>query len=141
MSFQECFFHVRPISLLFSFLLPELSVELLLVRLHVDATLQLGAGCADLKPHGAVGDTLVELLETGHTAILHGVLETRSKVRDELVDGSVKSQHVMSKWSQERGRAYPLCATAPETPWATRTLSPSEKYRAVPALLFWLSLP
>ena len=64
----------------------QLSVELLLVRLHVHATLQLRAGGADLESYGAVGDTFVELLQTGHTAVLHRMLETGSKVRNKLGD-------------------------------------------------------
>jgi hypothetical protein len=31
----------------------------------------------------------VKLLEAGHTAVLHGVLETRGQIRDELGDGTV----------------------------------------------------
>ena len=65
-----------------------LSIELLLIGLHVHATLQLGAGGADLESHGTVRDALVKLLEAGHTAVLHGVLQTRSQIRDEFVDGT-----------------------------------------------------
>lgn len=47
------------------------SVELLLVRLHIDTALQLSAGSPDLKAHSAVGNRLVEILQAFDTGVLH----------------------------------------------------------------------
>lgn len=66
-----------------------LSVELLLVRLHVDTALQLSAGSSDLKAHGAVGNGLVELLQALDTGVLHRVLQAGRKVRHELTDRTI----------------------------------------------------
>lgn len=63
-----------------------LSVELLLVRFHVDPTFQLSAGSADLKAHDAVGNGLVELVQALDAGILHGVLQAGRKVRHKLTD-------------------------------------------------------
>lgn len=65
------------------------SVKLLLVRLHVDTTLQLSTGGSDLETHSSLSNTLVQGLEADHTAVLQRVLQTRSKVRQELANGSV----------------------------------------------------
>jgi hypothetical protein len=66
----------------------RLSVELLLVGLHVHVTLQLGAGGTDLEAELAVGGALVQLGQALHAAVLHRVLETSGEVRNELVDRS-----------------------------------------------------
>lgn len=72
---------------------PALRVELLLIRLHVDTALELGAGGPDLKAGSAVGDRLVKLFQALDTGILHRVLETGGQVRHELADGTtVKCQ-------------------------------------------------
>lgn len=66
-------------------------VELLLVRLHVDVTLKLSAGSAQLKAQSASLSALVKFSKAAHTAVLHGVLEASSQVGDELVDGATVS--------------------------------------------------
>lgn len=104
----------------------RLSKELLLVRLHVDVALELGAGSADLEAESASLSAGVKLLEALHAAVLHGVLETGSEVGDELVDGAMKQLARRYK-SDTIKDTNPRWATEPETPWATRTLSPSEK--------------
>lgn len=62
------------------------SVELLLVRFHVDATLQLSAGGTDFKSYSAVGNRLVELLQALDASVLHGVLQAGGKIRHKLAD-------------------------------------------------------
>lgn len=104
----------------------RLSKELLLVRLHVDVALKLSAGSADLEAESTSIGAGVKLLEALHAAVLHGVLEAGSKVGDELVDGAIKQS--ARRFNTVRTKdTNPRWATEPETPWATRTLSPSEK--------------
>lgn len=76
-------------TLIFLILRSDLSKELLLITLHVNVTFELGTSSADLEAKSAVGSTGVQLLQTAHTAVLHGVFEASSKVRDKLVDGSI----------------------------------------------------
>lgn len=64
------------------------SIQLLLIRLHVNAAFQLGARSPNLKPESAILDTRVKLLEALNAGILHRVFQTSSKVRHKLVDGS-----------------------------------------------------
>lgn len=68
----------------------RLGVKLLLVRLHVDATLQLSAGSADLEANNALLNRLVQLLEAADTSVLHGVLQASSQVWHELANGTTK---------------------------------------------------
>jgi hypothetical protein len=65
-----------------------LGVELLLIRLHVDATLKLSAGSPNLEADSAIEDFGMEVLEALNTTVLQRVLDTSSKVRHELGDGS-----------------------------------------------------
>lgn len=67
----------------------QLSKQLLLVGLHVDVALELGAGRPQLEADGAALDALVELLQAADAGVLHRVLEARGEVGDELADGSV----------------------------------------------------
>src|SRR5690606_22258659 len=83
------------VSCLSAFCLPHvvlsnrnLGEQLLLVRLHVDVALGLGAGGADLEADAAGLDALAELLQALDAAVLHRVLEARSEVGDELADGT-----------------------------------------------------
>src|SRR4051812_36437280 len=69
--------------------IPQLSVQLLLIGLHVDAAFQLGARSPNLKPDGAVLDTSVETIKALHTAVLQRVFQPGSKIWHKLVDGSV----------------------------------------------------
>ena len=64
------------------------SIKLLLVRLHVHVTLQLGARRPQLETELAVRSAPVQLVEALHAAVLHRVLETGSEVRNELVNRS-----------------------------------------------------
>lgn len=81
-----------------------LSVELLLVRLHVDTTLELSTGSADLEAGNAVGRGLVELFQALDAGVLHGVLETGGQVGDELANGTVKYMLVECCEGEEKGK-------------------------------------
>jgi hypothetical protein len=77
----------------FSFLIAkktvaQLSVQLLLIRLHVDAAFQLGASSPDLEPDSAIRDTIMELDEALHAAILQGVFQPGSEIWHKLANGS-----------------------------------------------------
>ena len=61
-------------------------IELLLVTLHVYPTLQLSTGSPQLESSSTVRNRLMQLLQALLTAILEGVLQTGSKVRDKLGD-------------------------------------------------------
>jgi len=63
-------------------------IELLLIRLHVHATLELGAGSPYLEADFTVGDARMKLSEALHAGVLHGVLQASSKVREELLHRS-----------------------------------------------------
>lgn len=63
-----------------------LSVELLLVRLHVDATLELRAGSADLETDLPVLHVLVEFNQALDAGVLHRVLQTGGQVRHKLAN-------------------------------------------------------
>lgn len=92
------------------------SIELLFVRLHVDATLQLGAGSADLEAHNAIGDGLMELLQALNTGILHGMLQSSRKVRHKLTDRTVDDVSGSLIMKTTKQMTYPRWATAPDTP-------------------------
>lgn len=66
----------------------HLCEKLLLVGLHVDVALGLGARGSELEADEAGGDTLMEFLERLDTTVLHGVLETSGEVGDELPNRS-----------------------------------------------------
>ena len=64
-----------------------LRVQLLVVAVQtVDVTLSLGAGASHFKAHKSLVDISVEVLETLHTNVLQGVLDTGNQVRNELGD-------------------------------------------------------
>lgn len=69
-------------------MIEHLSVKLLLVRLHVNTTLNLGRSRAELEASLASSDGAVEVAEGLGSHILEGVLETSSQVWNELGDGS-----------------------------------------------------
>ena len=86
-----------------------LRVELLLVGLHVDVALHLGAGGAELEAELAGGGGLVEAIQRPHATVLHRVLETGGEVGDELVDGTrIGSANVLRYPTGGRGDTYPL---------------------------------
>lgn len=77
---------------------PSLSVELLLVRLHIHTALELSTGSADLEPDDATGDSLVKLAEALHSTILHRVFQPGRKIGHELANrsGDIVSQLLFS---------------------------------------------
>lgn len=124
--------------LYFSFLFTSSSssIELLLVRLHVDAAFQLSAGSTDLKSDRAVGDALVELGEAGHATVLQRVFQPGCEVGDELGDRSVinMSSQYKSGWRTTRCfESLTLCVlqhqTHPEQPRHCRPRRSSEQCR------------